>query len=236
MNCIIIDDEPLAREELHSMLQEISGPTVIGSFSNALAAEKFLLENEVELLFLDIQMPTMTGLEFAEKISKSSLVIFTTAYPQYALESYQLDAIDYLLKPFNNERLQKAVNKAEHYSKLLSNSKENSLEKSTSEFLIIKSEKKFYKVNFEDIKYIEGLKDYVIIHTKSQKIIASMNLKTIHQKIPLPSFIRVSKSYVVNSAHIISFDSYSINFDDGEVPIGEIYKENFIKTFTNGLL
>lgn len=236
MNCIIIDDEPLAREELHSMLKEISGPTVIGSFSNALSAEKFLSENKADLVFLDIQMPTVTGLEFVKKIPKSSLVIFTTAYPQYALESYELDAIDYLLKPFNNERLQKAVDKAQHYSDLLAANKENSLENSTSEFMIIRSEKKFYKVNFADIKYIEGLKDYVIIHTTSQKIIASMNLKTIHQKIPLSSFIRVSKSYVINSAHIISFDSYSIYFDDGEVPIGEIYKENFIRTFTNGFL
>ncbi len=236
MNCIIIDDEPLAREELSSMLQEISGPMVIGSFSNVLYAEKFLSENEVDLVFLDIQMPKMTGLQFIEKIPKSSMVIFTTAYPQYALESYELDAIDYLLKPFNNERLQKAIHKARHYSDLLSTNKENSLEKSTLEFLIIRSEKKFFKVNFADIKYIEGLKDYVIIHTKSQKIIAAMNLKTIHQKIPLPSFIRVSKSYVINSEHIISFDSYSINFDDKEVPIGEVYKENFMKTFTNGLL
>ncbi len=236
MNCIIIDDEPLAREELHSMLEEISGPTVIGSFSNVLPAENFLSENDVDIVFLDIQMPKTTGLQFIEKIPKSSLVIFTTAYPQYALESYELDAIDYLLKPFNNERLQKALDKARHYSDLLSANKENSLEKSTLEFLIIRSEKKFYKVNFPDIKYIEGLKDYVIIHTKSQRIIAAMNLKTIHQKIPLSNFIRVSKSYVINSDHIISFDSYSINFDDKEVPIGEIYKENFMKTFTNGLL
>ncbi|QQQ29108.1 LytR/AlgR family response regulator transcription factor [Chryseobacterium indoltheticum] len=236
MNCIIIDDEPLAREELHSMLQEISGPAVIGSFSNTLAAEKFLTENEADMVFLDIEMPKMTGLEFVEKIPKNSLVIFTTAYPQYALESYELDAIDYLLKPFNNERLKKAVDKAQHYSDLLSANKENSLEKSTLEFLIIRSDKKFYKVNFADIRYIEGLKDYVLIHTTSQKIIASMNLKTIHQKIPLPGFIRVSKSYIVNSDHIISFDSFSINLDDVEVPIGEIYKENFLKTFTNGLL
>lgn len=236
MNCIIIDDEPLAREELHSMLVEISGPTVIGSFSNALPAEKFLAEYEVDIVFLDIQMPKMTGLQFIEKIPKSSLVIFITAYPQYALESYELDAIDYLLKPFNNERLQKAVEKAQHYSDLLSANKENRVEKSTLEFLIVRSEKKFYKVNFADIKYIEGLKDYVIIYTKSQKIIASMNLKTIHQKIPLSNFIRVSKSYVINSDHIISFDSYSISFDDKEVPIGEIYKEHFMKTFTNGLL
>lgn len=236
MNCIIIDDEPLAREELHSMLQEIFGPAVIGSFSNTLAAEKFLTENEADVVFLDIEMPRMTGLEFVEKIPKNSLVIFTTAYPQYALESYELDAIDYLLKPFNNERLKKAVDKAQHYSDLLSANKENSLEKSTLEFLIIRSNKKFYKVNFADIRYIEGLKDYVLIHTTSQKIIASMNLKTIHQKIPLPGFIRVSKSYIVNSDHIISFDSFSINLDDVEVPIGEIYKENFLKTFTNGLL
>jgi len=236
MNCIIIDDEPLAREELYSMLEEISGPTVVGSFSSAVAAEKFLSANETDLVFLDIQMPKVTGLQFIETIPKSSLVIFTTAYPQYALESYELDAIDYLLKPFDNKRLQKAVDKAQHYIDLLSANKENRLEKSTLEFLIIRSEKKFYKVNFTDIKYIEGLKDYVLIHTTSQKIIASMNLKTIHQKIPLPNFIRVSKSYVINSEHIISFDSYSINFNDREVPIGEIYRENFIKTFTNGFL
>ncbi|WP_144281736.1 LytR/AlgR family response regulator transcription factor [Chryseobacterium echinoideorum] len=236
MNCIIIDDEPLAREELQSMLQEISGPKVIGSFSNTLAAEKFLSEGETDVVFLDIEMPKVTGLEFAEKIPKSSLVIFTTAYPQYALESYELDAIDYLLKPFNNERLKKTVDKAQHYYDLLSDNKENSLEKSTFEFLIIRSEKRFYKVNFADIRYIEGLKDYVLIHTTSQKIIASMNLKTIHQKIPLPGFIRVSKSYIVNSDHIISFDSYSISLHDAEVPIGEIYKDNFLKIFTKGML
>lgn len=236
MNCIIIDDEPLAREELHSMLQEISGPTVIGSFPHTLASEKFLSEHAVDLVFLDIQMPKTTGLEFVEKIPKNSLVIFTTAYPQYALESYELDAIDYLLKPFNNERLKKAVDKAQHYNDLLMTNKENRLEKNTLEFMIIRSDKKFYKVNFADIKYIEGLKDYVLLHTTSQKIIAPMNLKTIHLKIPLPSFIRVSKSYIINSDYIISFDTYSISLDDAEIPIGEIYRANFLTTFTNGLL
>ncbi len=236
MNCIIIDDEPLAREELRSMLAEVDGPEVLETFSNAASAGNFLAKNQVDLVFLDIEMPKMTGLEFIAKIPKNTLVIFTTAYPQYALESYDLNAIDYLLKPFDNERLLKSIDKALHYKGLLSTSTENSLEKSTSEFLIIKSDKKFYKINFADIKYIEGLKDYVVIHTTSQKIIASMNLKTIHQKIPLPEFMRVSKSYVINSDHILSFDSYSISFDDKEVPLGEIYKENFFTNFTNGLL
>jgi DNA-binding LytR/AlgR family response regulator len=189
MNCIIIDDELLAREELHSMLREISGPTVIGSFSHTLAAEKFLSEHKVDLVLLDIQMPKTTVLKFIEKIPKSSLVIFTTAYPQYALESYEFDAIDYLLKPFNNKRLQKAVDKAQHYSDLLVANKENSPERSTS-------------VNFADIRYIEGLKDYVLFHTTWQKIIAAIIFKgvqAIQKELSILSIERLKAAkYVAN--------------------------------------
>lgn len=237
MTCIIVDDEPLAREEMQSLIQEVSEVKILGCFSNAVAALEFIAVNTVDLIFLDIQMPRVTGLEFAEKIPKNILIIFTTAYPQYALKSYELDAIDYLLKPMDKFRLEKAINKAIVYKKLLSDSDEQTLfEKSTETFLIIKSDRRFYKIDFVDIRFIEGLKDYVVIYTKNLKLITAMNLKNIHQKITSDIFLRVSKSYVVNMNAITSFDNHTIYVDEFEIPLGEVYKNEFLKKYLKGVL
>ncbi|WP_379091378.1 LytR/AlgR family response regulator transcription factor [Pedobacter sp. UC225_65] len=179
----------------------------------------------------------LTGLEFAAQLPQHTLVIFTTAYPKYALESYELDAIDYLLKPIEKSRLQKAIHKAETYMKLLSDETDKStIESNTAEFLIIKSERRFFKINFADIKYIEGLKDYVIIYTCSQKLITAMNLKTIHQKMPQDIFLRVSKSYVINVNFIDSFDHHNIYLGESEIPLGEVYKKDFFKIYAGDSL
>ncbi len=237
MTCIIVDDEPLAREEMQSLIQEVSEVKILGCFSNAVTALEFIAVNTVDLIFLDIQMPRVTGLEFAEKIPKNILIIFTTAYPQYALKSYELDAIDYLLKPMDKFRLEKAINKAIVYKKLLSDSDEQtSFEKSTETFLIIKSDRRFYKIDFVDIRFIEGLKDYVVIYTKNLKLITAMNLKNIHQKITSDIFLRVSKSYVVNMNAITSFDNHTIYVDEFEIPLGEVYKNEFLKKYLKGVL
>lgn len=232
MTCIIVDDEPLAREEMHALITEVSELEVLGKFSNAPAAQDFLKTRDVDLIFLDIEMPMVSGLEFAQRIPKSALVIFTTAYSQYALKSYELDALDYLLKPIEKQRLEKAINKAIVYKKMLSNeSEKGTVESNTDSFLLIKADRKYYKINFSEIRFIEGLKDYVVIYTKNQKLFTWMNLKTIHQKLPLEMFLRVSKSYVVNKDHIESFDKHTLYIGDAEIPIGEVYRNDFFEKY-----
>lgn len=233
MTCIIIDDEPLAREGLQSQIEELSQLQILGKFSSALTAMDFLKIHSVDLIFLDIQMPKVTGFEFAEQVSKETLIIFTTAYSQYALKSYEFDAIDYLLKPIDKNRLEKAIKKAVIYYNLLAESTIKSIiEGSTDDFLFIKSDRKYYRVKFQDIRFIEGLKDYVVIYTQDQKLITAMNLKTIHQKISSKSFLRVSKSYVVNTDYINSFDNHSIYIKEFEIPLGEVFKDEFFRIYS----
>ncbi|WP_288881533.1 LytR/AlgR family response regulator transcription factor [Pedobacter panaciterrae] len=235
MNCIIVDDEPLARAEMKALINEVSSAKILGSFSNAWTALDFLKSNKVDLIFLDIEMPMVTGLDFATQLSGSTLVIFTTAYPQYALKSYELDAIDYLLKPIDKGRLDKAIKKAETYQSLLSgNPEKNTLEGNTADFLLIKSDRRFHRIKFENMRFIEGLKDYVVIHLAGQKLITAMNLKTFHQKIPQDIFLRVSKSYVVNKNYIESFDHHTIYLGTNELPIGEVYKKDFFTIYSGG--
>jgi DNA-binding LytR/AlgR family response regulator len=237
MNCIIIDDEPLARNEMAALVKDVSDLDVVGSFANAPNAVQFLKSNKVDLVFLDIQMPGVSGIEFAAQLPKETLVVFTTAYPQYALKSYELDAIDYLLKPIDKSRLDKAISKAKVYGKFLSaDTEKNVIEGNTESFLIIKADRKFHKIVFKDIRYIEGLKDYVVIHTGSQKLITAMNLKTIHQKVPQSLFIRVSKSYLVNKDYVESFDHQFVYLPGCEIPLGEVYKRDFFSIFSGGSL
>lgn len=164
------------------------------------------------------------------QLSRQILTIFTTSYSQYALKSYELDAIDYLLKPIEKSRLEKTINKAAVYKNLLSDETgKNTIEANTVDFLLIKSERRFHRINFGDIRFIEGLKDYVVIYTGNQKLITAMNLKTIHQKIPPHLFLRVSKSYLVNINYIDSFDHRNVYLGDFEIPLGEVYKKDFFQ-------
>lgn len=234
MTCIIIDDEPLAREELDFMIREVGGLDVLGLFPNAIKATDFLKEKQVDIIFLDIEMPILSGLDFAAQIDKETLIIFTTAYPYYALKSYELDAIDYLLKPIDKLRLSKAMHKAIHYKELLSDSvKLMQVDATHSEFIWIKSERTNHKIFLKDILFIEALKDYVILHTSEQRLITAMNLKTIHQKISNEKLIRVSKSFVVNLSHISSFNNQFVFIGKQEIPLGEVYRKNFIKSYQN---
>jgi DNA-binding LytR/AlgR family response regulator len=174
----------------------------------------------------------MSGLDFLKSLRDAPLVIFTTAYPQYALESYELDAIDYLVKPNRIERFLKAVNKAENHWKLLQQeSDHNMVEKIEDDFVFIKADRKYFKILFKEILYIEGLKDYVIIYTDDNKIITSMNIKTIAGQLPASIFARVSKSYIVNTLRISSFDNELIYIGNNEIPLGQSFKDEFIKQY-----
>lgn len=235
MTCIIIDDEPLARQGMEMNIANASFLQLLGSFSNALAAGDFLRKEKVDLMFLDISMPELSGLDFLKSLRDAPLVIFTTAYPQYALESYELDAIDYLVKPIRIERFLKAVNKAENHLRLLQQEGNNNhVENIGDEFVFIKADRKYFKIFFKDMLYIEGLKDYVIIYTQDNKIITSMNIKTIAAQLPPAIFARVSKSYIVNTLHISSFDTELIYINNNEIPLGQAFKDDFLKQYIDG--
>ena len=203
MNCIIVDDEPLAREAMKLLIDELDSLQLIGSFNSAATASDFMEQQAVDLVFLDIQMPGITGIEFARTISKKTLVIFTTAYTEYALDSYEVDAIDYLIKPVEAERFQKAVDKALSYHSLLLKEEKEAIETIVAaEYFFVKAERRYFKVNFSDILFIEGLKDYVILQLNDQRIITRMSLKAIFDLLPKSIFLRVNKSYIVNTDHI----------------------------------
>ena len=232
MNCIIIDDEPLAREAMEMLVEENKELCLLSMFNNAVSAARFMEEHSVDLIFLDIQMPGITGIEFAHTVSKRTLIIFTTAYTEYALDSYEVDAIDYLVKPIETERFQKAVQKALSYHSLLMKEEKEAIETIVAaEYFFVKAERRYFRVNFSDILFIEGLKDYVILQLNDQRIITRMSLKAIFDLLPKSIFLRVNKSYIVNTDHIESFDNNDIFIKSYEIAIGNSYRDDFFEGF-----
>ena len=212
----------------------ISNVEIVESFSNPIDANKFLQNNAVDLMFLDIEMASLNGLDFAKSLVNKPLIIFITAYPQYALDSFEVDAIDYLVKPVRIEKLLRAINKAENYLTLLQKNIDQEIAIIEDDYVFIKSDRKYVKIFFKEILYIEGLKDYVIIHVDGKKILTAMNVKTIFNQLPLRNFARVSKSYIVNTDHIISVDSNSVYIKDEEIPIGSNFKDEFFTHYVDG--
>jgi len=233
MNCIIVDDEPLAREAIQMLIDQNDNLDLVGSFNSPDAATAFLTNNVVDLIFLDIQMPGINGIEFAKKIPKEAFVIFTTAFPEFAIDSYEVDAIDYLIKPVKLERFQKGVEKAQTYRKLLNADyyTNNNIENITDGYFFVKADRKIFKVYFNDILFIEGLKDYVVVHTGNQKVVTAMNIKTMYDQLPKNVFVRVSKSYVINAEQIESLDNNTVYIGKNEIPIGNIYRDFFFNEF-----
>ncbi len=233
MNCIVVDDEPLAREGIGLLVSKIKGLNLIASLNNADSAAKFMLSESVDLVFLDIQMPGTNGLDFAKTIPQNTLVIFTTAYAEYALNSYEVDAIDYLLKPITFNRFQKAVDKAFSYHDMLQSKVNSQIESVETDFIFVKSERRIFKIYFRDIRYIEGLKDSVVIYAQDLKIITAINLKNIYEQLPQNIFIRVSKSYIVNLCHIDSLDNNDILIGTQRIPIGNSFREYLFNQFVS---
>lgn len=231
MNCIIVDDEPLAREAIELLVKDVDYLNLTGTFNNATSAAKFINDHTVDLIFLDIQMPGITGIEFAKTISKRTLIIFTTAYTEYALDSYEVDAIDYLIKPIEAERFKKAADKALAYHSLLQQEEKENIESADDDYFFVKSDRKYFKVNFEDILFVEGLKDYVILQLEEQRIITRMNLKAMFELLPKSLFMRVNKSYIVNTTRIEAFDNNDIFIKTHEIAIGSSYRDSFFEEF-----
>jgi len=233
MRCIIVDDEPIARKGMQNLVSRIPALELLDSFNSAEAASMYMMKNSVDLVFLDINMPGINGIEFARNIPKSTLIIFTTAYSEYALDSYEVEAIDYLVKPIEPQRFEKAVEKAIAYHELLTSEEKKSVENVEDEYIFVKSDRRYFKVNLKDILFIEGLKDYVIIQLEGQRIITKLNLKTIHDLLPKSTFLRVNRSYIVNINQIDSFDNNDVFIKTYEIAIGNIYRESFFNDFVS---
>lgn len=230
LRCIIIDDEPLALDLLEDDISKIPFLTLTHKFQSPFDAMPLLKSGQVDLIFLDIQMPDITGLEFLKSLETKPLVIFTTAYDQYALDGYKLDVIDYLLKPIPFDRLLKAAGKAQDYFMARNPAHKGSRpneEEVYPDYIFVKSGYDIIKINISDILLIEGLKDYVKIFVPPHPILTLMNLKAIVEKLPPNKFVRVHRSYIVALEKIKAIRKNKIIIDDKEIPIGEYYKEAF---------
>lgn len=230
MRCIAVDDEPRALEIIDNFISKIDFLDLVGKFRSPLDAIDFLLQNEIDLVFLDINMPDITGTELVKILNQKPMVIFTTAYSEYAIESYELDAIDYLLKPFEFDRFFKAVIKAKEIFKLKSRveNKHTAYLSPIDNKIQLKSGSETFHVKIDDIKYIEGLGNYVNVYLTEKKIATYISLKNFLEKLPKEGFTRIHKSYIISINHIKSFENYQVKLDDKTIPIGKNYRKDFI--------
>lgn len=227
IRCVIIDDEPLALKVIEGYLSLNPNFELLGAFTHPVRAVEFLNENEVDLIFVDIQMPDLNGLEVVAQLEHKPMLIFTTAYSEYALEGFKADAIDYLLKPIDYPDFIKAANKAKEF--IEAKKAVTTKIKTNNDFLFIKSEYKIIRINFKDIRYIQGMSEYVKIHLLNAKPIMSLlSLKSLETQLPESMFMRVHKSYIVNLAQINVIERNEIVYDDGTViPVSPQYKARF---------
>ena len=222
INCAIIDDEPLAAGLLESYVAKTPYLNLTGTYNSAITAMRDLCDNPVPLLFLDIQMPELSGVEFAKILPKDTKIIFTTAFPQYALEGYKVNALDYLLKPISYEDFLRATEKAQDWYNILQKREAYNDDR----IMFIKSEYKLLRVCLDDILYVEGLKDYVRICLKNgEKIMSLMSMKKLEDYLPHPEFLRTHRSYIVHMPEVRSIDRFRIVFGDVFIPISDNYKE-----------
>ncbi len=234
INCVIIDDEELARTLLETYIAKVPHLHLSGKFKNPLEAMETIQMQQVDLLFLDIQMPELTGIEFLKTLRQRPLVIFTTAYSDYALEGYELDITDYLLKPFGFNRFMIAVNKAAELLKLMQGSTattSDEIEKSTTdkEYILVKSEHRIHRIKLDEIRYIQSMREYVAFFQKEGKILSLYSLKKLEKELPSDQFIRIHKSYIVPIKRIEALEGNMLKIGADKLPIGASYREEVLR-------
>ena len=231
ISCIAIDDEPLALGLMVTYITKTPFLELRGQFDNPIDAMEFLQDTKVQLIFLDIHMPDFTGVEFARTLDENCQVIFTTAYQKYAIEGFQLHALDYLLKPISYEVFLQSANRAKKHFDLLDSaaSPSTKLLNHHEDYLFIKADSQLKRIMYDDILYIEGLKDYVKLYLESTKtpIVFHATMKSIEAKLPTERFMRIHRSYIVNLEKIKTIERYRILFGDERIPISKQYKETF---------
>ncbi len=230
INCLVIDDEPLAIDILADYIAKIPSLTLVKTFENPLDALELINHTKIDLVFLDVQMPQLTGIQFL-KISQSKCkVILTTAYPQYAIDGFNLDVIDYLLKPIAFERFYKAVQKFMDSKPTAPNQNILAIPNPIhTDFIFVKTEHKIQKIYTQQINYIEGLKDYISIFTSTERIITLQNMKKMEEILPTQNFIRVHKSYIIAINKIESIEKSRITIADKIIPIGDTFRDAFFE-------
>lgn len=231
IKCLIIDDEPPAREVLRHYIEQVPSLELAGECENALQAFTFLQTTATDLMFLDIRMPQINGNDFLKTLSSPPKVIFTTAYPEYAIEGFELDAVDYLVKPVRFERFLKAIQKVFSLGTLKHTSDEviTTIEKKNEPFVYFRADRKMIKVMLDDILYIESMKDYIKIITRQGVVITKQSISSVEAMLPEKSFARVHRSYIVSLNKIRSFTNELMEIDKAEIPIGKLYRNEVIR-------
>ena len=231
--CIIVDDEELARVLLENYISRLPYLKLVGKCSNPIEALQFLQDQTIDLIFLDIQMPEMIGTDFLKSLSQKPMVVFTTAYAEYALEGYELNVIDYLLKPFPFERFLKAVNKASDLAKLKSKDVSNltSPEKQIIErdYILVKSEHKVHRIHHKDILYIQSMREYVAYNTPKGRILSLGSLKKLEVDLPQEQFLRIHKSYIISKAKASVLEGNMVHIGKEKIPIGASYRKEVLR-------
>ena len=221
IKCLIVDDEPLSRDVLTTYCSDHPDLEIVGKARDAFEAMKIQAETAVDLIFLDVNMPKLSGVNFYKSLNQKPMVVFTTAYPEFAVEGFELDAIDYLLKPFSFERFVKAINKVKEKRAPLDNSEG---------YILLKADRKVYKVDFSEILFFESLGDYVKAHLQDKVLIVTTTLKKLLEELPAAAFIRTHKSFIVAKHHIEFWEGNQIQIGDHKVPIGQAFREEVLKS------
>jgi len=227
MKCLLVDDEPLALDILESYIKKFPELELMGKCSNALEASEFLKNNTIDLMFLDIQMPEITGLEFARSLAHPPLIVFCTAYSDFAVEGFELDAIDYLLKPVSLDRFNKTIERAKEYINLKKNDSVEAPDLD-NDYIFIKSNQKQIKLSYDQIIYVEAFADYVKLYTNEKRYVTLQTMKNMEQKLPKDKFIRVHRSFIVGIKYITSFNSSELEIGAVKIPVGKNYKDEFL--------
>lgn len=233
LNAIIVDDEPLAQDILETFVGQVPEITLVGKASNAVEANTLIQSNDVDLMFLDVNMPMLTGIDYLKSLDNPPAVIFTTAYTEFAVDAFNLNAVDYLIKPIALDRFMKAINKVLQLHK----EAPKAIEEVENDYIFVKADKKLVKVEYNDVVYIEGLKDYVIIRNEDSRVITLQTMKSLESKLPSNKFRRIHRSFIVNLEKVIAVEGNSLEvMSNGQVkhiPIGKIYREALLEHINN---
>jgi DNA-binding LytR/AlgR family response regulator len=227
-NCLIVDDEPLARSVMRNHIAALDMLNLSGECANALAAFHFLQNESVDLMFLDIQMPKVNGIDFLRSLKNPPKTVLTTAFSDYALEGFDLDVVDYLLKPVAFNRFLRAIQKAFRHDDLATFSFLQESEEESQACLFLRVDRKILKVSFQDILYIEALKDYVKVVTKTQRIVAKHSLNALTESLPV-NFVRVHRSFLINAVHLRSWNRQQVQVAEVNIPVGRFYRPAWVQ-------
>ena len=229
LNCIIIDDEPLARKGLTEYIQNVDFLNLAGLYEDAVKAAAFINEKNIHLIFLDIQLPQISGLDFIKTLSHPPMIIITTAYPQHALEGFDLNVLDYLVKPISFARFLKAVTKAKEQFTFSYKTVAATTEPDTHDYIFIKTENKLLRIFLNDILFVEALQNYVAIHTAEKKLMAYLTFKSVEDKLPADKFLKVHKSYIVQIAKVDAFENNELQIGNFQIPVSRNLKDEVLK-------